>query len=262
MWEKSDVWVKVTDTIVEFIRKTVEDANAKGVVIGMSGGIDSTTTAFLCVRALGKERVFGLIMPERGVTREEDVKDALEVCAILGIRHRLINIDPIVIAFLENLDSGSDMAIANLKPRIRMIVNYYYANTLNYLVAGTGNKSEVMTGYYTKYGDGGVDFLPIGDLYKTEVFELARYLGVPEKIIKKKPSAGLWVGQTDEGELGITYVKLDTILRALEKGYKPEEIPKRFDVSVEEVEKVVELVEKSKHKREMPPVVKLRDLLG
>ncbi|RLI85185.1 MAG: NAD(+) synthase [Archaeoglobales archaeon] len=113
----------------------------------------------------------------------------------------------------------------------------------------------------TKYGDGGVDFLPIGDLYKTEVWELARYLGVPDKIIKKKPSAGLWIGQTDEEELGITYVKLDTILKALERGYKPEEIHEKFDVTLEEVERVLRLIEVSKHKREMPPVVRLRDLI-
>ena len=108
---------------------------------------------------------------------------------------------------------------------------------------------------------GGVDFLPIGDLYKTEVWELAKFLGVPERIVKKTPSAGLWVGQTDEGEMGITYVKLDTILKALEMGYKPEEIPKMFDVSEDEVRRVLEMVEKSRHKREMPPIVKVRDLI-
>ncbi len=255
------MWEKVTNRIVDFIRNTVKSANADGVVIGISGGIDSATTAFLCVKALGKDRVLGLIMPEKGVTKEEDVEDALEICKILGIRHKLVYINPMVEAFLKNLNKGSDIAVANLKPRIRMIINYYHANTLNYLVAGTGNKSELLTGYFTKYGDGGVDFLPIGDLYKTEVFELARYLGVPEKIIKKTPSAGLWVGQTDEDELGITYAKLDTILKALEKGYKPDEIPEKFNVSSDEVKHVIELLEKNKHKREMPPVVKLRDLL-
>jgi len=255
------MWNRVVDRIVKFIRKTVESANARGVVIAISGGVDSTTTAFLCVKALGNEKVFGLILPERDVTREEDINDALEVCKILGIEHKLIYINPMVDAFINNLDKGNNIAIANLKPRIRMIINYYYANTLNYLVAGTGNKSEIMTGYFTKYGDGGVDFLPIGDLYKTEVFELARYLGVPEKIIKKTPSAGLWVGQTDEEELGITYVKLDTILKALEKGYKPEEIPKKFDVTDSEVKRVIELIEVNRHKRETPPTVNLRDLL-
>ena len=574
------MWDKVVSRIVDFIRKTVEDANAKGVVVGVSGGVDSATTAFLCVRALGKEKVFGLIMPEKGVTREEDVEDALGICSILGIKHKLIYINPMIESFLKNLDRGSDIAIANLKPRIRMIINYYHANTLNYLVAGTGNKSELMVGYFcydertrvltteglktykdlkpgdivfslnpngkveevpvkevytfnyegemisikgrgidllvtpnhrmlvvrsgmlaftqaveflnkrysipiptpwdgykfsevelskyypkcipkeilylmglyigcevkttlshseflnfrdeygrfiskyiyegrniypkgdkvresiintledikyktcrqfvrialcdvfkqcgnnardkriprwilkypadklfwlykglmdsngcqqtisrqlaldmvelcaklgmqatisirptvkgmrvylitvaneaiypesvskvyykgivwcpdvppyhnllverngkftfcgnTKYGDGGVDFLPIGDLYKTEVWELARYLGVPDKIIKKKPSAGLWIGQTDEEELGITYVKLDTILKALERGYKPEEIHEKFDVTLKEVKRVLRLIEVSKHKKEMPPVVRLRDLI-
>ena len=255
------MWEKVVDRIVNFIRDYVKSSKVEGVVVGISGGVDSATTAFLCVRAIGNERVLGLIMPEKGVTREEDIEDALEVCKILGIKYKYVEINPMVEAFLNNLEDGTDIAKANVRPRIRMIINYFYANSLNYLVAGTGNKSELMTGYYTKYGDGGVDFLPIGDLYKTEVWELAKFLGVPERIVKKTPSAGLWVGQTDEGEMGITYVKLDTILKALEIGYKPEEIPKKFDVSEDEVRRVLEMVERSRHKREMPPIVKVRDLI-
>ena len=254
-------WKAVVDRITEFIRKVVSEANADGVVVGLSGGVDSSTTAFLCVKALGKDKVLGIIMPERGVTREEDIEDALKVCEILGIDYKFVEINPMVEVFLNELGEGNRIAVANLKPRIRMIINYYYANNMNRLVAGTGNKSELMTGYYTKYGDGGVDFLPIGDLYKTEVFELAKFLGVPKRIIEKAPSAGLWVGQTDEGELGITYVKLDTILKALEKGVKPEEIPRRFDVSEEEVRRVLEMVEKSRHKREPPPIATVRDLV-
>ncbi len=629
-------WNAVVDRITGFIRKVVDEANADGVVVGLSGGVDSSTTAFLCVKALGKDKVLGIIMPERGVTREEDIDDALKVCEILGIDYKFVEINPMVEVFLNELGEGNKIAVANLKPRIRMIINYYFANNMNRLVAGTGNKSELLTGYFcydertrvltteglkgyrelkpgdivfslnmrtgkveevpvkavytfnykgemihirgkrtdllvtpnhrmlvlnrsgrlvftqaeeflsrkfslpipnpwdgyrdfeylnvseffdqplypnanslpesmpidhflylmglyigdgtcstydvktfkksemsreellrmrdergrfisvenkgipvsykayavyfsipkhdkareslintlealdikyrayrhfvrvnsralyeifkqcgsnakekriprwvlklppkrliwlyrglmdsdgwyhqnyqtvshrlalnivelcaklgmhatisvrepretvykgrvirsrrsyvvtiarnirttsiypssvsrvyyegivwcpdvppyhnllverngrftfcgnTKYGDGGVDFLPIGDLYKTEVFELARFLGVPERIIKKTPSAGLWIGQTDEGELGITYAKLDTILKALEKGMKPEEILKKFDVSEEEVKRVVELVKKSKHKREMPPIVSVRDLI-
>ncbi|WP_457549333.1 NAD(+) synthase [Archaeoglobus sp.] len=633
------MWEKVVERIVSFIRDYVKSSDARGVVVGISGGVDSATTAFLCVRALGNERVLGLIMPEKGVTREEDVEDALEVCKILGIKYKYVEINPMVEAFLNNLEDGTDIAKANVRPRIRMIINYFYANSLNYLVAGTGNKSELMTGYFcydertrvltteglktykelkpgdivfslnpntgkveevpvkavytfnydgemisikgkrtdllvtpnhrmlvvnrsgklvftqaveflkkrhgipiptpwdgytnsdyielskfvdqsclyrnanvlpermptdaffylmglyigdgtcttyeveamrkttlshseflnfrdecgrfvspdkyrckksvrykahsvyfsipkgdkareslintletldiryrayrhfvrinskalydifkqcgtnaknkriprwvleypadklfwlykglmdsdcwyyrnyqtisrqlaldmvelcaklgmhatisvrepriaeyngkivrsqesylitvanrirttsiypervskvyyrgvvwcpdvppyhnllverngkftfcgnTKYGDGGVDFLPIGDLYKTEVWELARFLGVPKRIVKKTPSAGLWIGQTDEGEMGITYVKLDTILKALERGYKPEEIPKKFDVSEDDVKRVLEMVEKSRHKREMPPIVGVRDLI-
>ncbi|MET1123849.1 MAG: NAD+ synthase [Archaeoglobaceae archaeon] len=256
------MWEKIAARIEEFIRDCVESAKARGVVVGVSGGVDSAVTAFLCVRALGSERVLATVMPEVGVTPEEDVRDALELCRILGIEYRYVEINEVVETFLKKLGEGSEVAKANLKPRIRMTVNYYYANSLNYLVAGTGNKSELMIGYFTKYGDGGVDFLPIGDLYKTEVWELAKFLGVPEKIVKKKPTAGLWVGQTDEGELGITYVKLDKILKALEKGYSVEEIVEKLGVSREEVEKVLGMVEASEHKRRLPPVARVRDLIG
>jgi len=257
----AEVWERVVERIVDFIKSCMSSSGARGVVLGISGGVDSAATAFLCVRALGSERVLGLIMPERGVTKDEDVEDALNVCKILGIKHRIIDISPIVRVFLENLEEGTKIAEANLRPRIRMAINYFHANTLNYLVAGTGNRSEIMVGYFTKYGDGGADFFPIGDLYKTEVWELANFLGVPERIIEKTPSAGLWAGQTDEEELGMSYAKLDTILKAVEKGHKPEEIPEKFGVSVEDVRRVLKLVEKSRHKREMPPVAAVRDLI-
>jgi NAD+ synthase len=246
------VWGRVTETICNFIERYVNESGADGVVVGMSGGVDSSTVTFLCVRALGKERVLGLIMPETGITREEDVIDAIDVAKELKIEYRVIEINEIVSIFRKKLGGDCKIAEANLKPRIRMIINYYHANMMNRLVAGTGNKSELMIGYFTKYGDGGVDFLPIGDLYKTEVFELARYLGVPEKIIKKKPSAGLWVGQTDEGEIGMSYAELDEILKAIERGEKWED---------EKFRKVEEMVKISQHKRESPPVIRLRSLL-
>ncbi len=245
-------WDKVVERIEEFIRRKVDEANAEGVVVAVSGGVDSATVAFLCKRALGSERVFGLILPESGVTSQQDVEDAIEVAKMLGIEYKIIDIADIVKSFLEKVGEGDRMAVANLKPRIRMTINYYHANSMNRLVAGTGNKSELMVGYFTKYGDGGVDFLPIGDLYKTEVFELARYLGVPEKIITKKPSAGLWVGQTDEDEMGISYAELDEILKAIERGEKRDD---------EKFRKVERMVVASRHKREPPEVLKLRDLL-
>lgn len=251
------MWERVTERIVEFIRETVSAAGANGAVVGLSGGVDSATVAFLCVKALGKERILVTIMPERGVTKEEDIRDALELCEILGVRSRLIYIDPMLSAFLNNLDEGDELAVANLKPRIRMTINYYYANSLNYLVAGTGNKSELMIGYFTKYGDGAVDFLPIGDLYKTEVFELARYLGVPERIIRKRPSAGLWEGQTDEEEIGVSYKVLDEILRGMERG-ELERIREKFG---ERVEDVLKMVRRAEHKRSPPPVARVRDLI-
>ena len=245
-------WEKVADEICKFIKEYVNKSNANGVVLGLSGGVDSSTVAFLCVRALGKDRVFGLIMPEVGVTREEDVEDALDVAKMLNIEFKIVEINEILDALKRKLGKGNKIAEANLKPRVRMIVNYFHANNMNRLVAGTGNKSELMIGYFTKYGDGGVDFLPIGDLYKTEVFELAKYLGVPDKIINKKPTAGLWIGQTDEEEIGMSYAELDEILKAIERGEKRDD---------EKFKRVEELIRLSEHKREVPPIAKVRQLI-
>ena len=228
----------------------------------MSGGVDSATVAFLCAEALGSERVMALIMPERGVTPEEDVEDAREVCKLKGIDYKVIEINPFLEPFFSAFGDSESIAAANIKPRVRMILNYYHANKTNRLVAGTGNRSELMVGYFTKYGDGGVDFLPIGELYKTEVLELAKHLGVPEKIVAKKPSARLWSGQTDEGEMGINYSELDAVLKALDRNMDPEQISASTGVSPEKVKKVLKMVEGSRHKREMPPVAPVRDLLG
>jgi len=247
-------WEVVAKRIAEFIQAKVTESNASGVVVGVSGGVDSACVTVLCAKALGVERVKGLIMPEKGITLERDVSDAIELCEKLGINYRVIEINPLVDVFQRTLGKGSLKATANLKPRIRMTILYFFANSENMIVAGTGNKTELSVGYFTKYGDGGVDILPIGDLYKTEVFELAEYLGVPEKIIKKKPSAGLWKGQTDEGEMGISYERLDYILKSLEKN---EEV----DAEEYEIERVRSMVINSLHKRNPPPTPQIREIL-
>jgi len=254
-------WERASERIQDFIRKRVELANAEGVVVGVSGGVDSATVAFLCVKALGSEGVFATIMPEKGVTPEEDVEHAEKVCRMLGVDYRVIEINPFVEPFRKSFGEDCLIAFANTKPRIRMAINYYFANSMNRLVAGTGNKSELKMGYFTKYGDGGVDFLPIGDLYKTEVFGLARFLGVPEEIIKKKPSARLWKGQTDEGEMGISYHDLDRILRGIEMGLSPEDISIKEGLDISDIEKVIRAVEASRHKRELAPIAPVRALL-
>ena len=179
----------VIKEIVDFIKKTVEDSGASGVVIGLSGGVDSSLTAVLCKRALSRDRVLAVLMPTV-FTPRQDVEDALYLAEELGIRAEEVNIDGISKAFFTELGCDEKnpkhrIPMANIRARIRMVILYFYANLNNYLVAGTGDKSERLIGYFTKYGDGGVDFMPIGHLYKTHVRELARFLGVPEHIAYK-----------------------------------------------------------------------------
>ncbi|MGA9351220.1 MAG: NAD+ synthase [Anaerolineae bacterium] len=207
--------MRTPERISNWIRERVEEAGAKGVVLGISGGIDSSVTAVLAKRGLG-DRVLGLIMPCH--SNPTDVEQARQVAAKFGIETEYVDLTPVFDRLLEALPPGDRVATGNLKARLRMAVWYYFANSRNYLVAGTGNKSEIKCGYFTKYGDGGVDILPLGDLLKTQVRELARELGIPDEIIVKPPSAGLWEGQTDEGEMGITYEELDKALLAIKSG--------------------------------------------
>ncbi len=249
----------IKKTIESFIKNEVKAARAKGAVVGMSGGLDSSTVAKLCVSALGSSNVLGLILPssEEG----EDIADALNLARSLEIAYEVIDIKQIISVFQQSckhFKRRKRLPRANLIPRIRMAMLYYHANLLNYLVIGTGNKSEILTGYFTKYGDGAVDILPIGDLYKTQVRMLAEYIEVPKHILNKIPTPGLWKGQTDEGELGITYSELDLILFALEKGLSKEEIQRETQLPSSKIELVLERLARSKHKREMPPVAKIK----
>jgi NAD+ synthase len=245
-------------TIESFIKSEVMAAGAQGAVVGMSGGLDSSTVAKLCAIALGSSNVLGLILPFR---REDgDTIDAVNLAKFLGITYEVINIKQILSALqqsCEHFKHRKRLPRANLVPRIRMAVLYYHANLLNYLVVGTGNKSEILTGYFTKYGDGAVDILPIGDLYKTQVRMLAEYIGIPTHILNKIPTPGLWKGQTDEDELGITYPELDLILFALERGLSREEIQRETQISMRKIKLVIERLARTKHKREMPPVAKI-----
>ncbi len=246
---------------VEFISSGVENAKKDGVVIGLSGGIDSTLTAFLSVKAIGKENVLGILIPERGVTDPEDICDAMEVIEILGIKHKAIEISGILDAFagaIPDYDPILHICNGNLKARIRMCALYYYANLLNRLVIGTGNKTEVILGYATKYGDGGVDMLPLGGLYKAQVMALARHLKVPKQIIEKPPSAGLWKGQTDEKELGISYEIIDSILmKLIDEKKAPANIKIELGISEDIIERIIKRIEENKHKREMVPILEM-----
>ncbi len=242
---------EVIEKIVYFIKEKVDEANVGGVVVGISGGVDSATTAFLAVKALGKDKVLGLIMP---YYENQDVEDAKLVCETLGINYKIINIKPIVDAFEKNLDfKPNKITKGNIMVRTRMILLYAHANQYNLLVLGTSNKSELLTGYYTKWGDGASDYAPLINLYKTEVWEIAKRLGVPEKIIKKKPTAGLWIGQTDEDELGISYRLLDEILyRLVDLKMPKEKIAEELNIPIEKIKYVENLIKKSEHKRKLP----------
>ncbi|HUV80732.1 MAG TPA: NAD(+) synthase [Candidatus Bathyarchaeia archaeon] len=247
--------------ISEWIRERVNEAGAQGVVLGMSGGLDSSVTAVLCKKAF-PDTTLGLIMPCG--SRKEDVEHARIVAKKFGIETKEIDLSHIFTVLLKLLeveerendgdakgvvDINIDIAVANLKPRLRMICLYYFANKRNYLVVGTGNKSELSIGYFTKYGDGAADILPLGDVLKTEERRLAEELVIPGVIIEKVPSAGLWEGQTDEAEIGMGYDVLDKIILALERG--------NFGgCDPELVERVKRMMAASQHKRETIPVFK------
>lgn len=207
----------VRQNALAFIRETVENADAEGVVVAMSGGIDSTLTAALAVEALGADRVFGLLLP-CNMSSEAGTNDARTMAEGFGIDYEEIHLRPLFRAFEETVADGERserQALGNVIPRLRMACSYYAANLGDRLVVGTGNRTELLLGYFTKYGDGGVDFLPLGNLYKTEVRALARHVGIPRRIVEKPSTAGLWAGQTDERELGAPYDTIDAVLRRL-----------------------------------------------
>jgi NAD+ synthase len=245
----------VRENLTAFIREQVETAGTDGAVMGLSGGIDSTTVAHLAVEALGPDSLHGLVMPSE-VNDEQNMSDAERVAEMLGIDYDVIEIEPIAASFFDALPRAADdrTATGNVRVRIRGVLNYFLANAENRLVLGTGNRSEALTGYYTKYGDQAVDCNPIGGLYKQQVRQLAAHLGVPEDLVMKTPSAGMWVGQTDEGEMGVDYDTVDAILAVhVDGGLSASATVEALDVDREEVDRVRELYESSAHKRAMPP---------
>jgi NAD+ synthase len=243
------------DHLTTFIEDVVDDAGAEGAVIGLSGGIDSTTVAYLAVEALGPGNVHGLVMPSVANT-EENMSDAEWVAEELGIEYDVVEIQPIAEAFFDAVPEAADdrMAAGNVYVRTRAVLNYFVANHENKVVLGTGNRAEAMTGYYTKYGDQAVDCNPIGNLYKQQVRQLAAHLGAPANLVTKTPSAEMWSGQTDEDEMGLDYDTLDAILALHVDGpLSTAATVRALDVDEEHVERVVDLHERSAHKRAMPP---------
>lgn len=234
--------------VVEWLRSQVENSGTNGLVVGLSGGIDSSVVAFLIKKAFS-ENSMGVILPCK--SNEKDKNDAIEVAKAAGLKHIIVDLtdeqDNVLGKVINELlkekfdtDKNRRLADANLRARMRMSTIYTVANSLNYLVVGTDNAAEVYTGYFTKYGDGGVDILPLANLTKREVYEWARHLGVPQAVLDRPPSAGLWEGQTDENEMGTTYNMIDDLLEG-------KQIPKKHRDIIERLNK------RTAHKRIMPP---------
>lgn len=255
----------VAERIAEFISEQVEESELKGAVVAVSGGVDSAVTLALTVRAIGRERVKAVTMPECDITPERDVKDVMRLAEMFDVTCDVVEITPVIQvmrSLLPLYDPSDLISLGNVKARVRMTIAYHYANSLRRMVIGSANKTEWLTGYFTKYGDGGVDLMPIADLYKTQVRQLAGHLLIPRRIIEKTPTAGLWPGQSDEGELGIKFEILDQLLYAWELGIGVTDIAKELGVDISTVERVLERLRINEHKRRLPLLLRLSSVKG
>lgn len=243
--------------IAEFINEKIIETGVDKVVMGLSGGVDSSTLLAILVEAIGSDRVVVLLMPDLRVNSERDIKDAFELVNKYSVKHYYIPIDNIVdsytnISFINPMDK---LPFGNLRARVRMNILYYYANKYNALVAGSSDRSEILIGYFTKYGDAAADLLPIGSLYKTQVRKLASILGLPDKIVNKPSSPGLWLGHLAEEELGVKYEAIDLVLHAyIDREIPREEIPEYTGISINIVDKVISMYRRSIHKRIFPEI--------
>ena len=244
---KNQDYASITETIEKFLSEQIEKQHAKGIILGLSGGIDSAVLAYICKRKL-KEKTLAIIMPDTSITPAE-TEDALKMISLTGIEHKLIDIKPIVNEYAMYLEPNKKSR-GNLRARVRTNILYYYANSKNYLVLGSSDKSEHLIGYFTKFGDGAADLTPIISLYKLQIREIAKYLGVPDNIISKKSSPHLWEDHEAEEELGVSYEEIDSILYCLvEKKLSVDETVKITQIEKSTIEKIYELNRNSEHKR-------------
>lgn len=260
---QSPDYAVIIERTCKFIRRCVDDAKADGVIFGLSGGIDSAVIAHLCKRAIGNH-CLALIMPNYEFTPRSETDDGILVATKLHLKYKIRPIQ-----YISNLFTAGDadgefrselsrkLTIGNLNARIRAVMLYYEGQKRNYLVVGTDDKSEYLIGYFTKYGDGASDLLPIAELYKTQVKELARHLGVPNHIIEKKSSPHLWKDHEANAELGLDYEDVDKILVEMEKSTNALQIAKKLNISSRDVKKIMLLNKNSEHKRNLPPIAKL-----
>ena len=245
--------------IEEFIRTTVRSRGFKRIIIACSGGVDSTTALYLAVGAIGKKNIFSLLLPYKTLHPHQldDAKKAVKTVGIPSSQIEMIDIAPMVDAFAKNLSlkkKKDHLRLGNIMARTRMIVLYDRAKKHKALVLGTENKSESLLGYFTRFGDEASDIEPIRHLYKTQVYQLAEYLGVPEAILKKTPTAGLWPGQTDEGQFGFSYALADKILYGLYDKKKSIEQVVKEGFKRQDIQKVKDWINTNHFKHQLPIV--------
>jgi NAD+ synthase len=234
-----------------FLKEEVSHRETVGAIFGLSGGVDSAVIAALCAKSV-KEKSLALIMPDSKITPRTDTEDALKLVDRLGLEYKLIDINPIHYEYSKYIEPNP-LALGNLRARIRASILYYYANSKNYLVLGSSDKSEYLIGYFTKFGDGGADLLPIVSLYKTQIRQFAKFLGLPDSIITKKSSPNLWPGHIAELELGVSYEDIDSCLYCMiDKNLSIQETASVTGIESVIVDKIHKLYKKSEHKRIIP----------
>ena len=248
---------KAVETIKQFITNRMVQSSLNGYVIGLSGGIDSALSALLAVEAIGKDNLFGVLMPYR-TSSESSVTDAMELVNKLGIKHKMADISPMIDVYYEKIDDSNRLRAGNKMARERMAILFDFAFEMNRMVLGTGNRTEIALGYTTWYGDAACSIDPLGQLYKTEVRQVAKLVGVPDSIINKPPSADLWAGQTDEDEIGVNYSKIDNLLKMM-IDHNITSINKLIEAGTDktEITRVIELINKNAFKRNIPAIASL-----
>jgi len=245
---KNQDYTLITKKIEDFLKTQFEKSNSNGLILGLSGGIDSSVITFLCSRVL-KEKTLALVMPDSKISPKEETEDALKIIDDLGINYKLLDINLIVSEYSKYIEPN-ERALGNLRARVRATILYYYANSKNLLVVGSSDKSEFLIGYFTKFGDGSADILPIVSLYKTQVREIARFLGVPKNIIEKKSSPNLWKGHSAEEEIGVIYDEIDAILYCIiDKKLSIDDTIQATGIEKNIVEKINKLYNTTEHKR-------------
>ena len=248
---------EVHNELVEFLRESFKKAGFSKAVLGLSGGIDSALVAYLLRDALGKENVLAIMMPYKS-SNPDSLNHAKLVIEDLGINSKTIEITDMIDAYFKNEEEATSLRMGNKMARERMSILFDYSSKENALVIGTSNKTEIYLGYSTQFGDSACALNPIGDLYKTNIWDLSRYLKIPNELIEKKPSADLWEGQTDEQEMGLTYKEADQVLyRMLEENKKVEEVlAEGFNKDL--VDNILRRMNRSEYKRRMPLIAKIK----